>query len=367
MEFKNLHWFLKLVLAFAGVFLVFSIVFILPKILPTRILTNSQVSGLIYQDQNWQGTITITGDTVALPNTTVNVLPGTKIVVLKQNDKSNFDFLPWHLKSGINTQGYDHGVNKNEPFWDEGQKIQVHLNRLIAIGSKELPITISSDSQTGGSPYDFNVWSFKSGVMSGVKISDYRRMEIGQDVTIRESSMEQVGECAICISRGNPSIVNNVFGSTFRESIWVNKASPRITDNNFNNLVGDGIRIKTRRAGMPVISFNDFEMPGGVALDILDGDEPNSGVVSFNKFSGNSKIGIACDSKINFVQNQISSLIYFQGNGCGGNYTFGPNYWGSKNVKTVMMEQITNKDRKFNIKIMNILSTPPQQIGPRLR
>lgn len=358
------HWFIKVFLISTVFFLIVLFILVLPRILPTKRVINTSIHGLIFQNQIWEGNIRISGDIFALPTSHIYIKPGTIISVSKKGDKFNMDFVPWHLKNGVNTGVFDHGVYQGEPFWDEGEKIQIHFGRLTAVGSKEMPITFKSDG-VNGSSYDFNTIYVEDGVISGAILKNYRRLEIGKQVTVRDSVLSEIGECAICMSGGDPSIINNYFSDIHREAVWVYKSSPRITDNVFTNLSGEGIKIDPGRTGVPVISFNNFEMPDEFALDILSGGEVNSGVVSFNNFSGNSKIRIVCDSKIRITQNLLPSLIYFGGSGCGGTYTFGPNFWGSRDLKTVMSEQITNKDKKFRVFITSILDSPPKSAGTR--
>lgn len=358
------HWFIKVLAIFTVLFLIILLILALPRILPTKRVVNTSIYGLIFQNQIWEGNIKIAGDIFALPSSHVFIKPGTIVSVSKKGDRFNLDFMPWHLKSGVNIGVFDHGIFQGEPFWDEAEKVQIHFGKLTAVGTKETPITFKSDGFNGSS-YDFNSINVSEGVISGAILKNYRRLEIGKKVTVRDSVLSEIGECAICISGGEPSIINNNFSDIHREAVWVYKASPRITDNIFTNLSGEGIKIDPGRTGVGVISFNNFEMPDKFALDILTGGEINSGVVSFNKFSGNSKIRIACDSKMRITQNLIPSLIYFGGSGCGGAYTFGPNFWGSRNLKTVMSEQITNKDQKFQVKITSLLDLPPKLAGTR--
>lgn len=362
----RLHWFIKFLIGCVILLLLFFCSLMLPKLLPVQPVSNSSVYGLVFNDQVWEGTVRVLGDTYFLPTATVEIKPGTTVLVSTIGDKSNLDMFPWHKNSGVNTGEKEYGVEKGEPFWDENQKIQIHFGKVNAVGTKELPIIFRSDA-LNTSPYDFNVLSARSGIFANVHFSNYRRFELLGSATVRDSQFEEIGECAVCIVNSTPSIINNVFGSTLRESIWVFKASPRITDNFFNNLVGDGIRVDPKKIGEPVISFNTFEVPGQVAIHILGGRENGSGVVSFNKFSGNSRIIIVCDSRIRFNQNEIYSLVEFDGAGCGGNYIFGPNIWTSNDINTILSEQITNEGEKFKVLIPSIMDSPPKLIGRRVQ
>jgi hypothetical protein len=361
-----MHWFFKFLIgSIFLISLIFTFTHSLPKLLPTQNIANSEINGLILSNQIWEGEIHITGDTFAVPGSVITIKPGTQVLVANQNDKSNFDFLPWHMKSGINTGDDSRGVRSNEPFWDEQEKIQIRLGKIYAVGSKEQPIIIKSSAQYP-SPYDFNVFSSREGIISNSKLSHYRRFEVGKNFLIQNSEFSEIGECALCVGRGDITISHNTFYDTYRESIWIEAASPRITDNQFLNLKGNGIIMDPKLIGVPDISYNEFEMPGREALVLLTGGERFPGTISFNKFSGNSIIKLSCDSKAKFSQNSIFSLVTFIGSGCGGKYSFGPNYWGTMDTRAILQERITNKDRNFDIDIPSLLPSPPKEVGRRL-
>ena len=172
----KLHWFFKFLIVTATlIFLGLSFYFGLPRVLPTQNVKDSEVYGLILSDQVWSGEIRVIGDIFSPTNSTVIVLPGTKIIVAIKGDKSNMDFLPWHRKSGINTGPFTKGVNHSEPFWDEAQKIQIHLNELRVFGNFASPVSFSSDSDNP-SAYDFNVLSIRGGKINNGIFSNYRRL-----------------------------------------------------------------------------------------------------------------------------------------------------------------------------------------------
>ncbi len=361
----RIHWFFYflITLLFTGwsyLILAYGLAFILPE----KKVSNSTVSGLLVRNQIWEGEITIVGDLFTTPGTVVTIKPGTIVKILAVGDRFNLSYWPWDLKSGINTGETYHGVNTNEPFRDEKQKIQVHFSYLNAIGTKEQPIYFRSAADHP-SPYDINVISVKHGIIASTMLSHYRRLEITNDVSIRDSVLREVGECAVCSSYGKPSVINNIFEQTLRQSILVEGGNPRIADNLFLNLSGQGIVVDPMRVGSPVIINNVFEMPGKDALVLLTGLETNPGEVQYNRFSGNSTIRIACDSQIKLSQNSILGLVAFIGNGCGGEYTFGPNFWGVNDVRTILQERILNKDREFTINIPTVLTVPPMGVGRR--
>lgn len=356
------HWFFKVLLVFALLLCSWAFFyFTLPRLLPTQRVETSEIYGLILSDQIWGGDIKIVGDIYSPTNSTVTLLPGTKIKVAIKGDKSNMDFLPWHRKSGVNTGVSYKGVNIGEPFWDETEKIQIHLNKLIIQGEPSNPVIISSDS-ISPSQYDFNIIRVKSGFITNAVFSNYRRFEIGNDLTIANSSFKDTGECALCISRSSPKILNNTFENSSRESIWIDRGSPEINNNLFINLEGEGIKIDSRRLSLPVITNNLFEMPQKIALDIISGGQKKEGLIARNIFSGNSVIKIACDAKFKIRDNTILGLVGFY-SGCDGGFTFGPNFWGNSDSKIVMSEKILNKYSNFKIDIPDVLISPPKEAG----
>ncbi len=151
----------------------------------------------------------------------------------------------------------------------------------------------------------------------------------------------------------------------FNGKVLIAGGNPRIADNLFLNLNGQGLVVDPLRIGSPQIINNVFEMPGKDALVLLTGLEKSPGEVRFNRFSGSSTIKIACDSQVKLSDNSILGMVSFIGNGCGGEYTFGPNFWGVNDVKTILQEKILNKDREFTIHIPTVLTVPPFGVGRR--
>lgn len=361
----SMHWFWKLLIAVGvALFIWFTVFLILPKMMPQEVVANSAVHGLLIRNQIWEGTIRVTGDLITGPYTVITLKPGAKLLVAIDGDKSNFDLLPWHNKNGINVNKEYRGVRPGEPFWNEKNKIQLHFHKLVAIGTKQQPIIISSDA-VPGSPYDFNVISVDSGVLSNAVVSNYRRFEVGKDVTVRSSRLTNTGECAICITSGRPSIINNVFSSNLREYIRVDRGSPQIADNEFEKSTGAGIRIDPVRIGAPLIFHNNFEMSQTLAIDVVGGGENQGGTVFLNRFSGGTIIQVPCNSRLKFLQNSILGVVSFSTGSCIGSYTFGSNYWGAQDFPTIMSDQIILKEKQFRVSIPVILKEPPIQVGRR--
>lgn len=364
------HWFLRFLLV---VFVLFSfwlfIAYLVPKIVPTVLVSNTNKSGLIFFNEKWSGEVYINGDIFALPGTTVTISPGTKILVADRGDKFNLHFLPWELLSGLNTKEERFGVRNGELFWDEGQKISLSFAFLYALGTKEQPIVISSLAPYEKSPYDFNRIIIDQGILASAQLSNYRRLDIGDKVTVRDSEFKNIAECAICVEYANPVIINNVFSSALREYIHILAGSPRITDNLFmvSSPGGKGIVTDPQRFGSPIVYHNNFEMPGQTAIEFLNGDEDLGAAVSFNDFAGDSIVKLPCDSKIKFTQNQIKGRLQFAYSGnCSGKFVLDPNYWFSVDKGTILKEQIIDKEAGFEVLIPSVLNNPPPGVGRRL-
>lgn len=363
----KLHWFLRflLVVLTLGSVWVF-VAFVVPMIVPTSYVSNTSKMGFILNNERWSGEIRIVGDIWALPGTTVYVEPGTKILVEDHGDKFNLHYLPWELKSGLNTDVTKFGIRNGELFKDERQKISMHFATLFALGTEEQPIIIKSLVPYPPSHYDFNTFSLNRGMLSFVKMSNYRRLEVGDKVVVQDSEFKDVGECAVCLKYASPTISNNVFEHALREYIWVYGGRPKISDNLFMASSGKGIVVDPQIYGAPIIEHNDFEMPTQVALEFLNGGEEQGAIVSANNFAGASIIIIPCDTQAKFAQNQIKGIIRLTNEGsCIGSISFGPNYWSTQDIQAIIKEKIEGRPTNLRIIIPYVLSSPPQGVGRR--
>ena len=354
---KKLHWFLKFAVISTAIFIpVFIIYFISVRVLPDQVLVNTEVYGFVFRNQVWQGTINISGDLVTLPGTKVSVLPGTKVVVSRRGDRYNLDYLPWHIKNGINTSDLFHGVDTGEPFWDEREKIQLRFSRLEVIGTQELPVEITSDS-VPGSPYDINLIKVRAGNFNFVNFSNYRRLEVGDKINITNSNFRKTGVCSICISFGEPLIYKNTFQGSVKSYLWIGLASPKISKNKFLESNGDGIIYSGDNTSNVIVVGNTFSIPGKKSIKVLPVDE--GGVIS-NNFIASGDIELPCNSKVAIKQNYIRSNVIFntQG-GCNGEYVFEPNFWEILNPRETLESRIVGRTTDFKVKIPYALPKSP--------
>ncbi len=356
-KIRSLHWFLKFSIIFFIIILVLFFLSLLNWILPTRIISNTEVRGIIFENQIWKGTILVSGDTFAIPGTTITMDPGTKVLISRFGDKNNYDFLPWHLKEGVNTGATSHGILQGEPFWNESKKVQLRLWKVLAKGTVNEPIIVSSDNPSSDNIYDVNLIRFEDGDLEYVNFSNYRRFEIGRNILIKNSSFKNTAECAICINRGSPTIVNNIFETGKREFISVGLASPMIMNNTFLESQGNGILYNGISQSEVKIVGNTFKIPNKKALIIMANNL--GGIVSSNIFD-QSDIEIPCNSKLKIVGNNIKSKIIFRNpESCKGEYIVGENFWNTTDIDSVINTKFIGQTQNFRVIVPSILMNAP--------
>lgn len=357
---KNVHWFFKVCFLISLLlFFWYLVSFILPKILPTRIVLG-EIRGLIFQNQIWKDEIFITGDLITFPGVKIIILPGAKIFISNSGDKNNIDFLPWHLKNGINTGPDERGVLNGEPFWDEKEKVKILISNLEAFGEKDAPIILTSLGGKG-SPYDINLIKIQNGWISKVHFSNYRRLEIGPNVLVSDSFFSESGECSICISSGNPLVKRNTFKNNKRNFLNVENSSPLITENTFLESEGDGILFQLSQINQIRVFNNTFQMPSKKAIKI---DSINQeGSISGNNFILGD-IRLPCSSKVRMVNNLIrGKVLFFSSGGCSGEYILLENYWEIMDIGSILNARVSGTTDHFSVKIPRILKSPPKGIN----
>ena len=353
---KQLHWFFKIILATLFIFLFWILIsVVLPGILPIK-KVSGEVRGLIFQDQLWNGEIFITGDLVTLPNVNVGLESGTRVYISKKSDKNNFDILPWHLSNGVNTGPEYRGILAGEPFWDEKEKVFVYFSHLKTLGNGD-PVMITSLGENK-SPYDINLIKIEDGELSGVHFSNYRRLEIGPNVKIADSTFDNTGECAVCVSSGSPLIKGNTFKNGKRDFINISDATPLIIENEFLESRGDGLLIQSGSDNFIRIFDNLFQMPSKKSIKINSVNQ--KGDISGNFFLLGD-IELPCNNRVRLINNQIrASLIFKNIGGCTGEYTVFENYWEIMDAQNILNARISGASDQFKVKIPRILKSPPK-------
>lgn len=354
-ELSKLHWFLKTLLLLLILSIFTLQVLFSPLFLPSRVI-EGEIKGVIFQNQIWSGNINISGDLITMPLVWITIEPGTKIYINKNGDKNNFDVLPWHLKHGINTGPPERGILSGEPFWDESEKIFVYISNLKSNGEINNPILITSASM--GSPYDVNLIKIGNGEISNTIFSNYRRLEVGQNIKIRESKFENTGECAICINSGSPLLEANTFINNKRDYINIKSASPLIKGNTFLESEGDGIFVESGDSSRVRIFENKFQMPSRKAIKV--GSDIARVNISENNFI-TGDIDLPCKNLSRLVNNKISGKVIFRNIGdCKGEYTILENYWEILDPESILNARISGTSEKFKVIIPRIFKNPPR-------
>lgn len=348
------YWYLSIVLVL--IFLIFVFIFILPFILPKSV-RSGEISGVIFNNQIWKGDINIVGDTIALPGTTIQIEPGSRILIAKNGDRFNFFVLPWFTKYGINTGIEDRGVDKGEPFWDENAKIQLRLDNVKINGTIDKPVVISSNSHPG-SRYDINLISFNRGEISFADLSNYRQLEIGKEVKVKNSKLSHTGDCALCLQTGTQIITGNEFKDGLKHFIKVNEGESKIEDNRFLTSDGDGVMFFGGSDSRIILRNNFFDMPNRTAVKIDSVEQ--GGVISGNFFNGGN-IELPCHSRVSLIDNFIKVQLVFKDiyNNCQGEYLIGSNYWEILDAQAIINARIVGHTEKYHVKIPNFLKSAP--------
>lgn len=357
------YWFFRIVFCFSALAIFYTVTsFILLRVLPIQRVSDTNISGIIIRNQVWEGTIRIIGDTVFLPGTRLEIKPGTKVLIIKEGDRFNLDFNPRHVLRGINTGPDDHGIIRGEPYWNEQEKVQVRFWSVYAMGTAAQPIEISSEDGSAGSPYDINLLTISRGSLSGVRLSNYRRLEIGPNVAIYDSQFTNTGNCAVCISYGEPLIFGNVFRNSRRFYISVGLASPKIEGNSFLQSEGGGLLFSGDKYSNLRVKNNLFNIPQKTAIEVAPEDE--GGEISKNFFSAGT-IQLPCNSKVFVVDNWIRGNVVFNNPSCTGTYIFGSNYWETDDIGNVLQTRISGSTDKFKIEMPVILKQLPMGVKTR--
>lgn len=354
------YWFFRLVsiLSILCLSLIF-ILFILARIMPVKQVKNSEIFGLVVDNQIWGGEVRITGDLWVVPGAKITIEPGTKITIATSDDKSNFDYLPSHLKSGINTGEKVFGIENGEPFWNEKEKVQIHFAAVEAKGIKEMPIIITSD-RVSGSAHDVNLISVSKGLFNFVNFSNFRRLEIGEKVAILNSSFSRNSDCAVCIKYGSPLIADNTFFDSKKSYIQIGLASPEIRHNRFLRSEGDGIVIWGDNFENVKVYDNYFYIPAKKAVRVIPLDE--GGIIAGNIFDAGD-IELPCNSKVRVMNNFIKGQIIFKNmNNCFGEYNLGGNYWDMDNADEILRARIVGVTANFKVTIGPVSKIVPDYL-----
>lgn len=252
-----------------------------PELKDNELSINQTTHGKIAKDEIWRDEIKITGDIEVSSGATLTIEPGTVVRIAANSDSRNLNVFPvFDLKKGINTiKDYDQYIHKGEPYRDETNHISIRIKgTLLAVGTPEKAITITSDSPTPGR-YDWNVFDFENGRMEYVVMEYYRAFGPGDSAVVKNSIFRHVGECAICanssaiveynqafdtgheivdIHNNSPVVRYNQLGpSPEKSGIIIDGGSPQIIGNHIFD-VRDGINLISPPEN-PILEGNTFE------------------------------------------------------------------------------------------------------------
>jgi parallel beta-helix repeat protein len=251
----------------------------LPTKAPPTPIVNQTSHGYIRADEIWQGEMHITGDIIVDQGVTLTIQPGTTVYVAANRDEENLLEDPFDLKIGIKQEdNVAGGVHLGEPYRDEAHHISiVILGKLIAVGTPEQRITLTSDSVTP-SIYDWNRLDVAEGSISYALIEYYRVLDLGGKAEIRHNELRHIGECGVC-ANSSGLVEDNHIWDAGHELIDMHGSSPTIKNNRLgpypkrSAIIIDG--------GSPLITGNTFENCGGGILMI----SPSTPIIENNQFT----------------------------------------------------------------------------------
>jgi hypothetical protein len=254
-------------------------------VLLSRLPDATRKTGIIDKNETWEGVIRITGDLRIAGNATLTINPGTVILVSSEGDDQ---------KSGVPAP--KDMFNPKDPVRDEDYvKSRVEIindGRLIARGTKEQPIIITSDSPdpesddwmgistTPGSWLEFD-W---------VLIEYFRIFGISSsNVTISKSILRNMLETVVIMGQGEE----------------LQTLSPTITHSHLYNA---GHHVITIRSGSPVITHNvirshpDMNLPG-FELGAIGMDYPiGKIIINHNYIEGNQPLRFNAENSVGWQE-----------------------------------------------------------------
>ncbi len=277
--------------------------------------------GLISGDTGWSGNIRITGDVYVEPGVTLEILPGTHILVAANSDVQNLfgadscGGTGFDLRTGILSGSPFCGVNTGEPLRDEGNHVSIVVDgTLLAIGEPGNRITIESDAATP-SRWDWNRLSIRAGVLGFANVSDYRVIDTYPpygEVTFHNNVLKHVGECAICANSSGTRVVDNHISDAHHELVDIHQASPVILGNTFDNPTKAGVTVAS---GHPVIEGNHFVSSG---IFFTDQHGPGGGHITHNTLESSAGMALKCSSPV-ITHNNIYGPVRIDGSAAGDN------------------------------------------------
>jgi len=338
----------KIIITFGiSAFVIIGIIFICVCAQQIEEKEDTEKFGVISSNETWSGVVQVTGDILVEHDVTLTILPGTKVLISANSDKSNMfgkgpceegDIKDFDMLKGINEEWENKcGVHKGEPFRDEGNHITIQIGgELHAVGTSDEPIIIKSDAKTPGR-YDWNHFIIHNGILSYTQVSNYRAMEIGSNVVIDHNTLSNIGELGLGMCSNNTIEYNKIFDSG-HELIGTGGASPIIRYNILGpNPAHAGIVME---GGNPIIEHNHFIETGGM-ITILEGTA--NPIIMYNTFDKEGALMLGCVlGKIE--KNNIYCTISLTGSNCPvESLDLSNNYWGTTD-KELLYKRLVEPD-----------------------
>lgn len=187
------------------------------------------LSGTIYFDQTWQGTILIEGDLFIPPHVEINILPGT-IIEIDETDKT-----PSEFDIEIEADGFNDGDQSRLKSWKDKHISIFAAGDLIANGTKTKPIIFKSVKENA------NYLDWGSLVLTGKKaylnniLVENNQAGISvpspsKDIIVENSIVRNVMWGCFSIANSNGIYKNNIAENCGHEGFDIN-GNPKIINN----------------------------------------------------------------------------------------------------------------------------------------
>jgi hypothetical protein len=289
---------------------------------------------------------------------TLTILPGTKVLISANSDKSNMfgkwtceegDIKDFDMLKGINEEWENKcGVHKGEPFRDEGNHISIQIDgKLDAVGTADKPIIIKSDAETPDR-YDWNHFIVRNGILSYAQVSNYRTLEVGSNVEISHNTLSNIGECGLGIYVDNNIIIeyNEIYDAGHEVIDIGSMASPTIRYNILEpKPYNAGIIVA---GGNPIIEHNHFMGTGGL-IAILEGTGwPTMIEITYNTFDEDGALMLGCASG-KIENNNIYCTIVTGSNCPVETLDLSNNYWGTTDKELLYKRLVEPDDADIEI------------------
>ncbi len=306
-------------------------------------------TGTLDSDETWEGVIKITGDFRVPPGVTLNIKPGTLILISALSDDQ---------KSGSTSE--QDRFNPKKPARDETytqSRVEITIDgSLTATGTREQPVIITSDAASPQTDDWLGIqFSLCSKVALERVIIEYDRI-IGissSNVTIKQAILRNMMEAIVIMGQGEELL----------------NLSPTITQCYIYNLGQNAITV---RSGKPVISHNiirprqdadTLNLPG-FEYGAIAVDHPASPLIEYNFIEGGPPVPYnEYDTWGNYHEYIASGGLGFHGSIAPATIAYNTIYGASLTGLEIYPSPITIEhnnfvDNNFNLQVFESLYEP---------